>query len=168
MKEGNGYLKETPDKKVSEEGNYANGVRDGVWKGVIAGEGTTFEHTYDKGLFLSGKSFKPDGKVVEYTVKDVLPKFPGGEKAFGQFISTNLKYPPEARSWGISGKVVITYIVEKDGSLTDLKVISSPHHALDEEALRVLRRSPKWEPGIQNGIPVRVKYTLPVNFSINR
>lgn len=167
VKDGNGYLKEST-KKITEEGNYADGVRYGIWKGTIIEEGTTFEDKYDKGTFISGRSFKPDGKVVEYTIKDVLPKFPGGEKAFGEFLSKHIKYPPEARSWGINGRVVLTYIVEKDGNLTDIQVVSSPHYALEDEAIRVLKRSPKWEPGIQNGVPVRVKYTLPVNFSISK
>lgn len=167
VKDGNGYLKETPNKRITEEGNYADGVRHGIWKGTVVEEEANFEEKYDKGTFVSGRSVKPDGKVTEYTIKEVLPKFPGGEKAFGKFLTENIKYPAEARSWGMAGKVVLTYDVGKDGSITDIQVLSSPHYALEEEAVRVLKRSPKWEPGIQNGIPVKVRYTLPINFSIS-
>lgn len=167
VKDGNGYLKEFHDKSVAEEGNYVDGVRHGVWKGTIAEEGISFEEKYDKGTFLSGKSVEPDGKVTLYTIKDVLPQFPGGEKAFGQFLSSNIKYPPEARNWGMSGRVVLSYTVEKDGSLTDIQTVSAPHYALEEEAIRVLKKSPKWKPAIKNGIPVKVRYTLPITFSIS-
>lgn len=99
-------------------------------------------------------------------MKERLPEFPGGQIAFGKFLSENIKYPVEVRNWGMAGKVVLSYNVEKDGHITDIQVVSSPHYALEEEAIRVLKRSPKWQPGIQNGIPVKVKYTLPVTFSI--
>jgi TonB family protein len=166
VKDGTGYMEESPYKEVIEKGNYANGVRDGVWKGNWIKDVGHYVEIYKNGEFVSGKNFQPDGKVIDYTVKEMLPKFPGGEKAFGQFISSNLKYPNEARMYGISGQVILSFVVQKDGSLTEIKVIKSPHYTLEEEALRVLRRSPKWEPGIQNGVPVRVQYTIPLSFRL--
>ena len=78
----------------------------------------------------------------------------------------NLRYPQEAIEAGISGKVYISFVVEKDGSLTDIKVVRPLGSGTDEEAVRVLKNSPKWKPGIQNGRPVRVAYTMPISFTL--
>jgi TonB family protein len=166
VKDGNGYLKEAPNKKIIEEGNYVNGVREGLWKGIIVEDSTHYEDSYKKGKFVSGKNFGSDGHVITYTEREVFPKFPGGEKAFGRFVGANLKYPPEARDLRIWGRVVLTFVVEKDGTLSNIQVAESPHYSMREEALRVMRKSPRWEPGIQNGVPVKVKYTIPITFNI--
>lgn len=100
-----------------------------------------------------------------FTSVEVLPKFPGGEAAFGKFIQKYYKYPQAATEQGISGKVYTQFVVEKDGSLTDIKVVRDLGMGTGAEAVRVLKKMPKWEPGIQNGRPVRVAYTLPIALS---
>ncbi|OCX53774.1 energy transducer TonB [Mucilaginibacter sp. PPCGB 2223] len=111
--------------------------------------------------------------VVEATDSDepfkaveINPEYPGGEAAFGKFLQKNIHYPSIAKENGIQGKAYIQFIVERDGSLTDIKSLRDPGSGLGEEAIRVLKMSPHWKPGIQNGKPVRVQYTIPVNFSL--
>ena len=103
-----------------------------------------------------------------FTNVEVLPTFPGGLEQFGKFLGKNLRYPPIARENGIQGRVFCTFVVEKDGSLTDIKVARGIGGGCDEEAIRVLRSSPKWNPGVQNGRNVRVSYTVPIFFQLQQ
>lgn len=97
---------------------------------------------------------------------EVNPEYPGGESAWTKFLQKNLHYPSQAIESGIGGKVYISFVVEKDGHLTDFKILRSVGYGLDEEAIRVLKLVPPWKPGIQNGRPVRVMYTMPFNFQL--
>lgn len=94
------------------------------------------------------------------------PEFPGGHSAFIKFLSRNLKYPGIAVEKGIEGKVLISFIIEKNGRLSNIKILRGIGYGCDEEAIRVLEKSPEWKPGIQNKQKVRVAYTLPINFSL--
>lgn len=94
------------------------------------------------------------------------PEFPGGHSAFIKFLSKNLKYPGVAVDRGIEGKVLISFIIEKNGRLSNIKILRGIGYGCDEEAVRVLEKSPEWKPGIQNKQKVRVAYTLPINFSL--
>lgn len=98
---------------------------------------------------------------------EILPTFPGGLKAFGEFLGENLKYPTKAKENGIQGRVFVQFVVEKDGSLSNIKVARGIGSGCDEEAVRVLAISPKWTPGVQNGKVVRVSYTIPIFFQMN-
>lgn len=82
------------------------------------------------------------------------------------FLQENIKYPKSAQERKIEGRVIVQFVVEKDGTPTEFKVVRSIDPALDEEALRVLKAMPKWKPGMQKGQPVRVKYTIPVSFKL--
>lgn len=95
------------------------------------------------------------------------PKFPGGQEAFIKFLQKNLKYPGMAVESGIQGKVILSFIIERSGELSHIKIVRGIGSGCDEEAVRVLSRSPQWEPGIQNNQKVRVAYTLPINFSLS-
>ena len=101
-----------------------------------------------------------------FDVVEQMPSFPGGPSALMQFLSSNIKYPVVAEENGVQGRVVCTFVVEKDGSITDVRVIKSVDPSLDKEAMRVVKSMPKWIPGKQNGSAVRVKYTLPVTFRL--
>jgi protein TonB len=101
-----------------------------------------------------------------FTAVEQAPNFPGGDGAFGKYLQKNMRYPAIARENNVQGRVVLTFVVERDGSLTDIKVLRSLGSGTDEEAVRVLKASPKWKPGIQNGRPVRVQYSIPVNFTL--
>ena len=95
---------------------------------------------------------------------DVLPEFPGGQKAMMQWIAQNIQYPKEAAKANIEGSVIVSFFVEKDGSITNVEVIKSVHELLDKEALRVVNAMPKWKPGMENGQPVRTRFFIPVSF----
>lgn len=108
------------------------------------------------------KVFK--GKV--YDLVDEMPSFPGGLEELYKWIDNNVQYPAVARENGIEGRVILKFIVEKDGSLSDSTVIHSVHPMLDREALRLVGQMPKWNPGKRAGVPVRVRYYLPIKFKI--
>lgn len=104
--------------------------------------------------------------VIFYVVES-MPEFPGGTQAMYKYIGENLKYPVIAQENGIQGRVVCQFTVNKDGSLVDIEVVRSAGDAsLDKEAVRVIKSMPKWKPGKQRNQPVRVKFTLPVNFKL--
>ena len=102
-----------------------------------------------------------------FDVVEVMPQFPGGQIAMLQYIMKNMKYPEQAMKEGIQGRVAVRFIVEKDGSISDVKPILSVHPLLNKEAVRVVESMPKWSPGKQNGKPVRVRFNLPVMFKLN-
>ena len=96
-----------------------------------------------------------------------MPSFQGGDlNKFRNWVQERVRYPQIAQENGVSGKVVLSFVIEKDGTLTNIEVLQSPDRSLADEAVRVLKTSPKWEPGQQRNQPVRVKYTLPVDFRI--
>ena len=101
-----------------------------------------------------------------FDVVEEMPQFPGGAAALMQYLSKNIRYPEEAHKNNIQGRVIVNFIVETDGSITEAKVTRSIHPLLDAEALRVINAMPKWNPGMQGGKPVRVKYTVPVTFKL--
>ena len=101
-----------------------------------------------------------------YDVVEEMPQYPGGVGKLMEYVSMNVRYPKEAESKSIQGRVVTTFVVEKDGSITDAEVIKSVDPALDAEALRVVKAMPKWTPGKQEGKPIRVKYTMPITFAL--
>ena len=101
-----------------------------------------------------------------YNVVEEMPQFPGGVSKQMEFISQNLQYPKSAQEQGIQGRVIAQYVVEKDGSVSNIRVIRGVSEELDAEAVRVLKLMPKWTPGKQNGKPVRCRYTIPVQFRI--
>lgn len=102
-----------------------------------------------------------------FTVVEVDAEYVGGEKARLAFLNENLKYPEEARKAGVQGGVYVTFIVEKDGSLTDVKVVNGIGYGCDEEAVRVIKMMPNWIPGKQRGKPVRVQFNLPFRFTLD-
>ena len=101
-----------------------------------------------------------------FQVVEEMPEFPGGMEKLLEYLSRNIKYPTIAQEQGIQGKSIIEFVVNKDGSIVDPKVVRSLHPKCDEEAMRVIKAMPKWKPGKQRGKPVRVKYTVPVQFKL--
>ena len=101
-----------------------------------------------------------------FDVVEQMPQFPGGTTAMMEYLSKSVRYPEEAHKNGIQGRVIITFVVESDGSITEAHIVRSVNPLLDAEALRVVNAMPNWTPGMQNGEPVRVKYTLPITFKL--
>ncbi|WP_315565319.1 TonB family protein [Hoylesella pleuritidis] len=109
-------------------------------------------------------------KVEENKVFDMveeMPSFPGGQAALMQFLQSNTHYPAVAQENGVQGRVTVSFVVEKDGSITDVQVARSADPSLDKEAVRVVKSMPRWTPGRQNGSTVRVKFNVPVTFRLN-
>jgi len=102
-----------------------------------------------------------------FTVVEKMPAFPGGDEERVKFLRENIKYPEEARKNGISGTVFISFVVEKDGKITNVKLLRGVHELLDNEALRVVKMMPAYEPGIQRGKPVRVQFNIPIQFNLD-
>ena len=113
---------------------------------------------------------EPPKHVVEetkiFTVVEQMPMFPGGDAALMGYLRDNMHYPTVAAENGVQGRVVVGFVVERDGSITDVNVLRSVDPSLDREAMRVVKAMPKWTPGKQNGSAVRVKYQVPVTFRL--
>ena len=101
-----------------------------------------------------------------FDVVEEMPQFPGGSSAMFEYIAASLKYPVKAEENGVQGRVVCSFVVDTDGSVSDVKVVKSVDPTLDKEAKRIIQGMPKWIPGKQGGAPVRVKYTVPVTFRL--
>ena len=102
-----------------------------------------------------------------YEVAEVMPEFPGGTQALFKFISENLEYPQHAIDGQIEGRVVVQFVVDKTGKVGNIQVVRSIDKLLDRAAIDVVRALPAWKPGMQNGQPVNVRYTLPVSFKLS-
>ncbi len=102
-----------------------------------------------------------------FDVVEVMPVYPGGMEGLIKYLSENISYPKDAKEQKISGRVIITFVIEKDGSVTEVTTVKSVFPSLDEEAVRVVKGMPNWKPGMQKGKAVRVKYTLPISFSLD-
>jgi len=112
---------------------------------------------------------REEEEIVEqeiFTIVESMPEFPGGQQAMLEFIARNIKYPPLARESGIQGRVFVNFVVEPDGSVSNVKVIRGIGGGCDEEAVRVIQSMPKWTPGRQRGKAVRVSFNLPVRFTL--
>ncbi len=108
----------------------------------------------------------PDTTELFGDIAEQMPMFPGGDRKLMEYIDTNVQYPPECEEACTQGRVVVTFVVERDGSISHAKVVKSVDPQLDAEALRVVEAMPKWIPGRQNGVTVAIKYTIPVRFRL--
>ncbi|TFF39783.1 energy transducer TonB [Mucilaginibacter psychrotolerans] len=97
---------------------------------------------------------------------EVNPEPYGGMAAFGKFLGKALRFPAQAQDAGVSGRVIMSFVIEKNGELSNITVVRGAGYGFDEEAMRVLKLAKAWKPGIQNGQPVRVRYTIPINFQL--
>lgn len=114
------------------------------------------------------KADKPDDTDPQYFA-EIMPKFQGGDlAAFRAWVFERLRYPQPALEAGVEGKVTLSFVIERDGTLSNIEVLQSIDQSLADEAIRVLKTSPKWTPGMQNTAKVRVKYSLPVEFKLSK
>jgi len=102
-----------------------------------------------------------------FMVVENMPEFPGGDLGLMKYIQKNVKYPPIAKEYNITGKVYVSFIVDKSGAVTNVKVVRGVDKNLDAEAVRVVKSLPKYKPGQQRGKPVRVMFTIPINFTLS-
>ncbi len=148
------------------EGEVKNGIEEGEWHGK-QDDTTDMLWEYKEGRMISSKNFDKTGKEIQnkiFTSVEQLPQFPGGFGAFGRFLQINIHYPAKAMENNTQGHVFISFVVEQDGTLSNIKVAKGLGDGCDEEALRVMNISPRWKPGMQNSRPVRVQYSVPISF----
>ncbi len=124
--------------------------------GIVGGEG----------ISVGGNGTGGNDVKDLYSV-DVYPEFPGGMEAWSKYIQRNLRYPSMAQEEGVGGKVFLSFVVEKDGTISDVKLVKGIGYGCDEEAMRVIKKSPRWKAGMQNNLPVRVRYSMPINYTIS-
>ena len=148
-------------------------TQDETEKSDVAISSVNFDQGSDEGQEVLKQNQVVVEKVEEkeeetkiFEVVEQMPQFPGGDAALMQYLSSHIKYPVVAEENGIQGRVVCTFVVERNGSITDVRVVKSVDPSLDKEAVRVIKGMPSWIPGKQNGSAVRVKYTVPVTFRL--
>lgn len=149
---------------------YVNGFKHGKSEEYFRASKITFIETYDNGVFMTGKSIDSLGKTIYYEALETLPKYEGGLSEFYAFIKENLKYPSKAEKQKIEGTVILKFAVEKSGHITDIQVVKGvPNHKeFEEEAVRIMRTSPKWNPGTRRGRAVRFYYSVPITFLLKQ
>jgi len=150
---------------VKNEGNYHKGKYVGEWRWYRPNGSLASKEFYKLGELENFTFWNEDGSVM--TEKKGLlqqAEFIGGDMALRQFIASSVKYPIEAQTKGIQGKVYIQFIIDLEGNVTEVKVVKSVNEALDKEAMRVIAGLPKWIPGKRHNLPVKISYTVPINF----
>jgi protein TonB len=143
-------------------------IKGAVGQATLEGKGgANVELPVDNTTSGTGTTPAPDESVHPTFGLDVMPTPVGGDAAWAKFLNKNLRFPAAAQEDGISGKVFLSFIIEKDGHLSNITVDRPAGHGFDEEALRVLKLAKAWKPGMQNGQAVRVKYSIPINFQLS-
>ncbi|WP_426667940.1 TonB family protein [Mucilaginibacter sp. McL0603] len=168
VKNGNGHCTEyDPDfRRVYAEGNIANGIEEGEWHGFLY-DSARYVCNYDKGIIKKGTAYDKHGKEYTFnTTKLINPVFNGGIYKFYSFLRQTIHYPAVAKKNNIQGKVYIYFIVNKDGRLSDFKIVSGLGSGCDEEVMRVMELSPPWIPASQFGMLLREPYTMPIGFTM--
>lgn len=128
-------------------------------------EGIPVMSLKDLNFILSAEGLKKNIKDEVFVEPDEMPEFPGGSDALHHYIAANLHYPDVAQRDGIQGKVFVSFVINQDGTISNIVVSKGVHKLLDEEAVRVIKSMPKWIPGMLNGKPIKVSYTVPINFA---
>ncbi|MBL7804110.1 MAG: TonB family protein [Saprospiraceae bacterium] len=162
------------NQQLSQEISYKQGKRQGIHKVFYSNGQLKSAITWDQDTIVQGAFFKEDGspKIPEYK-EDMyaeaelsLPEFPGGNEALSMYLRLLLRYPPKARENNIQGTVLVSFVVEKNGDMTNVRLEQSVDPDIDKEALRVVNRMPGWKPGRIDDVPVRVLFTLPITFRL--
>ena len=115
---------------------------------------------------LCAQNEKVKKEDMVYRVVDQMPEYPGGKKAMRQFLADNIKYPAQAKKDEITGKVFVSFVIDKKGAVTQAKIEEGVDKSLDKEALRVVKAMPKWTPGKHQGTPLKVQFTAPIMFAL--
>lgn len=122
--------------------------------------------------FLFIKSYSQDTSKTKkeevYIIVEDMPEFPGGDKALKEFIKSNSKYPLQEKNSAKQGKVFVYFVINKEGNVEQINIKRSVNAELDEEAIRIIKSMPKWKPGTQRGNPVKVAYTVPITFNLEK
>lgn len=168
------YQYQTPHKKqIIKKGKKAATIKADGGNEIVVIERTVTPQNTECNATLSEREpvEMPNGMEVDKTKKafdvvEQMPQYPGGPAALMQFLAQNIRYPEDAHKAGVQGRVIVSFVVETDGSISEAKAVKSVSSELDAEALRVINCMPNWNPGRQNGEVVRVKYVVPVTFRL--
>jgi TonB family protein len=160
---GNYFIFDDKGQKI-EEGSYEKGVKVGKWIGGY--NEYQFTENYQNGKLLNGVSQDKNGNKYEYTELEEMPEYIGGGQAIYRFLSKNVKYPKEAKRKRVQGTVKISFVINKEGKVENVSIIEGIGQGCDEEAVRAVSSMPQWKPGRQKGLPVVVKYAMPVFFRL--
>lgn len=165
--EGECVFYDSKFKAIAERGRIKNGKYDGEWVGGSSANEPSYKEMYKDGELLSGESYDKEGNTYQYTKVSILPQFKGGVNNFYNYLKRTIRYPADAQRNRIQGVVKLKFTITKDGSVQNIKVMNEIHPSLETEALRVIKNSPKWEPGIRRGKVVDAVYNVPVSFKLN-
>lgn len=146
-----------------EEGDYKDGFKEGIWNGKYVSGKSNFIEKYNLGSLIEGVNKVGDSTIL-YKEVFAAPRYDGGVERFYKFIQRKLNYPSDAIRKNVSGQVIVTFVIEKDGIIKEAKIGKPLFPSIDKEAIRIILASPKWIPGMERGRPVRVKYNIPIKF----
>ena len=152
---------------LTSEAEYVNNKLNGSFKTYWENGKLKRSDRYENDQFVSGNCFSSTGKDTSYFPYEQRPVYPGGTAEISKYVSNAVKYPAEARRKEIQGRVMVQFSVNEDGKLGDFKVTQKVEPMLDEEALRVIKNMPDWQPGKIDGKPAKFLYALPVIFMLN-
>jgi TonB family protein len=165
--DGNGYFDEISEDKSFYKGNLINGNKDGIWKGFSNSSNLKYTDKYENGKFISGTSIDSNNIEHNYNQLELLPEPKKGIQHFYKYVAKNFTKTKEAISNKIRGKIIVSFIIDEGGKITDQKIIKSLGNGLDEEAIRVISSYKNWNPGEQRGLKIRYPYTVPINIKAN-
>lgn len=169
VKNGNGQavIYDADFKYITAQGNIKDGTYDGAWTGEIRSDAVIrYKEIYENGKLLSGQSVDEQGNSYQYTESEVKPTFEGGIKNFYLYVIRNVRYPAQLASKRIPGVAQISFVVLKNGKVTDAQAINDVHPALAAEAIRILKGAKGWIPGRRKGKPVDMAFVMPFTFNI--
>ena len=168
---GHGFVREMGEDQDYEEGEYQGGVREGEWTGTFIGQQYSFAERYRNGVLLSGISKDAAGKEYRYYDAGTPPKYGRGSgnstDHFRQTVMRLFKLPANIPPGsGINGQVRVEFVINEEGKPTEFEVLEDPGYGLGREAINAIRAAGNWAPGYRRGVPVRVKYTLPMKVNV--
>lgn len=168
VENGNGHCIKYDDdfKYIFAEGNIVNGMEEGEWQGKLHNS-ATYTCMYEKGVIKKGLSYY-QGNTYSFTSLEVDAAFNGGIEAFYKFLARTIHYPMEAKEANVQGKVWFSFFVNKNGQLSDFKILTGIGYGCNEEVLRIIKASPPWLPAYDHGIPYGSTYLMPVSFTITK
>ena len=171
MKNMSKYVKQRINEGFIDDANEYNELVEEGWKEAIVAGALAIASIFISPDSAYAKKVTGPGATkakTEFAVVDRAPQFPGGNEALTEFLRSNVKYPVEAEEKGIEGRVVLSVLIGKDGSVSNVHVVKSVDPTLDKEALRVVRLMPKWIPGKKNGRATQERYTIPFTFFLEK
>ncbi|MEM9052596.1 MAG: energy transducer TonB, partial [Bacteroidota bacterium] len=163
------YCTYKEDGSLVMKGQYLNGAREGEWITFLSGDSIVEVYEDEEPLVadtLGDSSRSTYRTIFAYTEVELMPQFPGGETGLMNFLGKNIKYPKQARFDGAQGTTYSSFIISQLGEIEDIKIETSIHSAIDSEVIRVIRLMPNWQPGVQNGVAVKVQYNLPIRMTM--